>query len=61
MITYDHVWSKPAYPEQGSTRVNGYGGSYRDAIMAFQRDQGMTPTGVVDDATRSKVESAHGH
>jgi len=33
----------------------------RDAIRAFQRDQGLSPTGVIDEATREKLGSAHGH
>ncbi|WP_437297640.1 type VI secretion system tip protein TssI/VgrG [Sorangium sp. So ce426] len=31
------------------------------AIKAFQRDQGLEPTGALDDETRGRIEAAHGH
>ncbi|WP_441289018.1 peptidoglycan-binding domain-containing protein [Sorangium sp. KYC3313] len=31
------------------------------AIKAFQRDQGLEPTGVLDGETRGRLEAAHGH
>ncbi|EYF00610.1 type VI secretion system tip protein TssI/VgrG [Chondromyces apiculatus] len=36
-------------------------GAYADAIKAFQRDQGLDPTGVLDDETKARIASAHGH
>ena len=30
------------------------------AIKAFQRDQGLEPTGILDDETRGRLEAAHG-
>ena len=36
-------------------------GAEIDAIKAFQRDQGLTPTGKLDDETRARIEAAHGH
>jgi len=35
-------------------------GDWGDAIKAFQQDNGLDPTGVVDDATRSALEAAYG-
>ena len=32
----------------------------REAIEAFQKDQGMQPTGVLDDATMSGLAKTHG-
>ena len=31
-----------------------------EAITAFQRDKGLSPTGTIDDATRSALDAAHG-
>ena len=36
-------------------------GAEIEAIKAFQRDQGLAPMGTLDDETRARLESAHGH
>jgi type VI secretion system secreted protein VgrG len=36
-------------------------GAEIDAIKAFQRDQGLEPTGKLDSETRARIEAAHGH
>ncbi|WP_437816519.1 type VI secretion system tip protein TssI/VgrG [Sorangium sp. So ce1078] len=36
-------------------------GAEIEALKAFQRDQGLDPTGVLDEETRGRIEAAHGH
>ncbi|WP_437731441.1 type VI secretion system tip protein TssI/VgrG [Sorangium sp. So ce1335] len=36
-------------------------GAEIEALKAFQRDQGLEPTGVLDEETRGRIEAAHGH